>query len=75
MMTTDTCVFSLLPLICNNGEINAFLDLILTVDGLYSFDYRLKQHNAEWLAQKSPWKKIARRKQVALKVMLVMFFS
>jgi len=42
---------------------------------MYSFDYRLKQHNAEWRAQKSPGKKIARRNQVALKVMLVMFFS
>jgi hypothetical protein len=75
MMATDTCVFSLLPPICSTGEINAFLDLILTVDGSYSFDYRLKQHNAEWCAQKSPWKKIARRSLFALKAMPVMFFS
>jgi len=52
MMTTDPCVFSLLPSICSTGEVNAFLDLILTVDESYSFDYRLKQHNAEWRAQK-----------------------
>jgi hypothetical protein len=77
MMNTDPCVFSLPPPICSTGKINAFLDLILTVDEslMCSFDYRLKQHNAEWRAQNSPGEKIARHTQVALKVMLVMFFS
>jgi hypothetical protein len=39
---------------------------------MYSFDYRLKQQNVEWRAQKSAETKIAWRIQV---VMLFMFFS
>ena len=72
--TADPCVFSLTPPICSTGEINAFLDLILTVDEslMYSFDYGLKQQNAEWRAQKLAGTKIAWRSQV---FMLFMFFS
>jgi len=36
---------------------------------MHSFDIQLQKQNAEWHAQKTPGKKIA------LKVMLVMFFS
>jgi len=77
VMTTDPCVFSLVSPICSSEEMNAFLALVLTVDVslMYSFDFWLKQQNAEWVAQKTPGKKIARHTQVALKVMLVMFFS
>jgi len=42
---------------------------------MHSFDTQLQKQNAEWRAQKTPGKKIARHTQVALKVMLVMFFS
>jgi hypothetical protein len=40
-----------------------------------SFDTQLQQQNAEWHAEKTPGKKFAWCSQVALKVMLVMFFS
>jgi hypothetical protein len=55
----------------------AFFDRILTVDEswMHSFDPQLKRQNAEWRAPTSPRKKIVRRRQGALKVMHVMFFS
>jgi hypothetical protein len=58
------------------NEGNALLDLILTVESwMHSFDPQLKRQNAKWRTPTSPRKKIARRRQGALKVMNVMFFS
>jgi len=42
---------------------------------MHSFDTQLQKQNAEWCAQKTHKKKIALHTDVALKVMLVMFFS
>jgi len=59
VMTTDPCLFSLPPPICSIEETNASFALILTVDeSLYSFDYWLKQLNAEWRAEISPGRKL-----------------
>jgi len=59
------------------NENNAVVDRILVVDEswIHSFDPQLKRQNVDWHSQMSVRKKSARRRQDALKVMHVMFFS